>query len=233
MYAQTVKEIVRVARSIGVSRAGAGDGRIESAMKEVPFLNELRAGLLEAQPTWDIVISPPRAACDVLINGLRINLKLTDCKSSDNSVNKPSIFYSITGLPTYPYSSTWNDFYRLLAEARENGRIKQVRDRATEYHYLVKNKLTGDVLLKPIFDIHTYISNPSNDLQINWRNEFAHAEHVTPDAEYLQKVQQLLVCLQKSTRDMIARTRVFAEADVATLIQQQAEQHSTPVCDPS
>jgi hypothetical protein len=103
----------------------------------------------------------------------------------------------------------------------------------TEYHYLVKNKLTGEVLLKPIFDIHTYVSNPSNDLQIHWRSEFAHADYsVQTDAEYIQKVRALLECLQKSTRDMIARTREFAEADVGNLLTAVAE-HSTSASAPS
>jgi hypothetical protein len=47
----------------------------------------------------------------------------------------------------------------------------------TEYHYLVINKNTNEMLLKSIFDIHTYKSNPCNDLQINWDNEFKNIEY--------------------------------------------------------
>ena len=174
--------------------------------------------LLEKYPNWKVIVSPPRASCDIMVNSIRINLKLTDCKSSDNSVNKPSIYYSITGLTTYPYSSNWNSFLDKLTDAKKDNQIKKQRDKSTEYHYLVKNKLTSDVLLKPIFDIHTYVSNPSNHLQINWNNEFTNIEYHTEDADYLKKVESLLVCIQKSVKEMIERTKRFSEADISELL---------------
>jgi hypothetical protein len=223
-YEYTIQEIKRAATLVGIAKSENADGRIESAMKETPFLNEMKQILITDHPDWDVVISPPRASCDIMVNSIRINLKLTDCKSSDNSMNKPSIFYSITGLTTYPYSSNWNDFIERIREAK----IKKQRDKRTEYHYLVKNKLTGDVLLKPIFDIHTYVSNPSNDLQINWKNEFLHADYGIADADadsdsdsheqYMKKVEELLLCIQKSVREMIERSRLFAEADISALL---------------
>lgn len=213
-YTTTITTVAAVAKNIDVKREGC-DGRIDSAIKEVPFLEELKLRLLELHPSWDVVISPPRASCDLMVQGIRINLKLTDCKSSDNSVNKPSIFYSITGDTTYPFSSTWNQFYQRLRDAKHQ--IKTTRYQPTEYHYLVKNKLTGEVLLKPIFDIHTYMSNPSNDLQINWKHEFAHLEYRTEEADYLKKVESLMKCIQKSVREMIERTHDFAYADLEEL----------------
>ena len=211
-YEMTISEITRVCKLIGVIKSFE-DGRTDSAIKEKPFLEQMKKSLIEAHPTWDVVISPPRAACDVMVNSIRINLKLTDCKSSDNSMSKPSVYYSITGLTNYPYSSNWNEFFDRVA----NGQAKKVRDRTTEYHYLVKNKITGDVLLKSIFDIHTYVSNPSNHLQISWKNEFANIEYRTTDEEYLKKVQSLLRCIQKSVRDMIENSKRFAEADLTLL----------------
>jgi hypothetical protein len=217
-YDSTISEIKLVSKSISLVKS-SGDGRIDSAMKEIPFLTELKQLLLERNPEWDIIISPPRAAaCDILINSIRINLKLTDCKSSDNSMNKPSIYYSITGCSDYPYSSNWNNFLEKLIEAKSEGLIKSTRDKGTEYHYLVKNKITGDVLLKPIFDIHTYVSNPSNDLQINWKNEFANLEYFTEDDDYIKKMISLLTCIQKSVREMISRTNRFADADMMQLL---------------
>ena len=217
-YETTISEIRRVASIVGVAKSESDDGRIDSAIKETPFLNEMKRILSTNHPDWDIQISPPRASCDIMVNTIRINLKLTDCKSSDNSMNKPSIFYSITGLTTYPYSSTWNDFLERIRAAT----IKKQRDKPTEYHYLVKNKLTGDVLLKSIFDIHTYVSNPSNDLQINWKNEFLHADYGIDcdgsDEQYMKKVEELLRCIQKSVREMIERSRLFAEADIGALL---------------
>jgi len=215
-YNTTISEIESAAKSIDVKKT-EGDGRIDSAIKEKPFLIELEQLLLEKHPDWEIIISPPRASCDIMINSLRINLKLTDCKSSDNSMNKPAIYYSITGLSTYPYSSNWNNFYDNLTEAKNTKKIKTIRHKPTEYHYLVKNKLTGAVLLKPIFDIHTYVSNPSNDLQINWKNEFACADYYTRDEDYGEKVKSLVKCIQKSVQEMIEKTKRFAEADIDSL----------------
>jgi len=221
-YEQTISDIIFVAKSIDIKNTNReGDGRIDSAMKETPFLNEIKRQLLETHPDWDIVISPPRASCDIMINSIRINLKLTDCKSSDNSVNKPSIYYSITGLTTYPYSSNWNEFLERLQEAKQNNTIKKIRHKPSEYHYLVKNKLTGDVLLKPIFDIHEYVSNASNDLQINWKKEFINIDYFTEEENYLKKVRSLLQCIQKSVKEMIERTYKFAEADIGLLLNSE------------
>ena len=215
-YSNIISEIESAAKSVEVKKSD-GDGRIDSAVKETPFANELKRLLLEKHPDWEVIISPPRAACDIMINSIRINIKLTDCKSSDNSVNKPSIYYSITGLTTYPYSSNWNEFNDRLTEAE----IKPERHKPTEYHYLVKNKVTGDVLLKPIFDIHNYVSNPSNDLQINWKNEFANIEYRTEDADYRKKVYSLIMCIQKSTIEMIDRTKRFASADFSWILTKE------------
>lgn len=218
MYEYLVSEIQNVATQIKTQQYSGSDGRLDSAIKEGPFLEEMRAKLLQKNPTWDVQISPPRAACDVIINGLQINLKLTDCKTSDNSSNKRALYYSITGHTDYPQSSTWNYFLTRLAEAKETNKIKRVRDKMTEYHYLVKNKLSGEVLFKSVFDIHTYISNPSNDLQINWRNEFVNKGYYTNDEEYLNKVASLLQCIQKSVGEMIRRNSAFAQTNIRDLI---------------
>jgi hypothetical protein len=219
IYNTMISEIVAVSRSIGLIKS-AGDGRIDSAIKEGPFLIELKQLLSERNPEWEIIISPPRAACDIIINSLRINLKLSDCKQADNCMNKLSTYYSITGSSDeYPCSSNWNTFLDMLYAAKTAGRIKTTRNRNTEYHYLVKNKTTGEVLLKSIFDIHKYISNPSNDLQINWKNEFEQVEYVTEDDDYIKKVISLLSCIQKSVRDMINKTNRYADADLIELIK--------------
>ena len=209
-YITMISEIETIAKLIDITKTDSVcDGRIDSAIKEKPFLNKLMDLLLVKHPHWEIVISPPRASCDIMINSIRINLKLTD-------FNKPSIYYSITGLTTYPYSSNWNEFLDRLIEANVANNIKKIRHKQTEYHYLVKNKLTGDVLLKPIFDIHTYVSNPSNDLQINWKNEFTHFEYHTEDANYENKVKSLIKCIQKSVKEMIEYLKYFVEHPIQT-----------------
>jgi hypothetical protein len=210
-YQETIAAIKAAAASIQVERIGE-DGRIGSAMSEKPFLEELKRRL---PPTYQVDLPRARAPQDVIINGIRINAKLTDCKTSDNAANKPSLFWSITG-EQYPYASNWNHFLEKMVAAKAAGKIKAERDPMTEYHYLAKNKTTGEVLLKSVFDIHTYVSNPSNDLQINWGNEFAHADYVAPD--YKKKVAELLGAIQRSVREMISRTQSFANAKFDELL---------------
>jgi hypothetical protein len=217
VYQETIDEIARIAKAIKIGNGTQCDGRIESAVKEKEFLEKLENVLLKDHPSWSVTIAPIRAACDILVNHIRINLKLTECKSSDNSANKPSIFYSITGNTEYPYSTTWNDFWEELMRAKQKGSIKTTRNKSTEYHYLVKNKINDDVLLKPIFDIHTYVSNPSNDLQINWKNEFKYKDYVTQENDYHAKVFTLLQTLQRSVREMCERNKKFADASLGDL----------------
>lgn len=214
-YDTMVAEITSVAESISLAQNTQedGDGRIDSAIKETPFVNDLKRIILERHPDWEVEIPPPRAPHDIMVNGIRINVKLTDCKSADNSVSKPSIYYSITAIATYPHSSNWNEFVDRIMRAGSADQIKKQRHRPTEYHYLVKHKITGDVLFKSIFDIHTYVSNPSNDLQIGWKNEFAHADYRTEDADYPTKVKSLLNCLTSSAKKKIETTYRLAEAN--------------------
>jgi hypothetical protein len=103
----------------------------------------------------------------------------------------------------------YNAFFKTLKETPK----KAVRDQMTEYHYLVVNKETGKILLKPILDIHTFKTNPCNDLQINWRSEFKHADHVTPSLNFNAKIQELLKVIQTSVRRLIASMKDFADAD--------------------
>lgn len=217
-YKNTISETIDIAKMIDIQKTKT-DGRIDSAIKEGPFLKELKKNVLKKHPSWQVIISPPRASYDIMINSIQINVKLTECKSRDNSMNKQSIYFSITGKTDYPYSSTWNMFLDKMIEAKSANQIKQIRDKSTEYHYLVKNKITGEILLKPIFDIHTYVSNPTNNLQINWKNEFDHKNYFIEEKEYLDKVQSLLFCIQKSVREMIVRTNEFAQSDMKLLFK--------------
>jgi len=225
-YYYTINEIETVAKSISLKKDEKtlkdgpveGDGRIESAMKEKPFLDELKRILLERNPEWEIVISPPRASCDIIINSLRINLKLTDCKSADNSNNKSAICYSLTGFDDYPNSSNWNTFNEYLLEIIKTNKIKKTRNKSTEYHYLVKNKKTGEVLFKPIFDIYEYLGNPSNILQINWGNEFINKEYSCKEEDYSKKILELLNCIQTSVRRNYENSKKFMETNFSELL---------------
>jgi len=210
-YEETVSEVLRVAKTIPVVRTG-GDGRIESAVMEVPFLSELKRQLLMEHLTWKITIPDARSSKDIIVNDVRINLKITK-GSADNSVSKPEIYYSITGDDTYPTSSNWNHFWKRLQVAKGNNQIKTTRIKQSEYHYLVKNKMTGATLLKAIFDVKNIQSNADNDFQINWKKEFKHNAETADDTLYMKRVERVITTIHKSINMKIERTKIFAEAD--------------------
>jgi hypothetical protein len=104
----------------------------------------------------------------------------------------------------------FSDWYKKILA----GKIKPCRDRMTEYHFLVVNKETSEVLLKSILDIHTFKSNPCNDLQINWKNEFKNVSYLTLDDDYEQKVKSLLKTLQISAKQYLHSIIDFANANI-------------------
>lgn len=221
LYNLIISEIKTIAEKIEINKTGEtvkNDGRMTSLLKEQPFLDELKRILLERNPKWEINISPPRASYDFSVNGILFNLKLTDCKTADNSLNKSCIYYSITGLTDYPYSSNWNNFIDYILKAKNNNKIKKIRNKSTEYHYLVKNKINGEVLVKPIFDIYEYISNPSNILQINWKKEYLNKEYYCKDDDYLKKVIELVKCIQKSVKENYENSKKLIETNFSELL---------------
>lgn len=137
---------------------------------------------------------------DIKIQGIIINLKLTKCIGSDNASNKLAFLGSITGDYNHKNGFTWTEFANKYQQAKLNNRIKTNRHRQSELHYLVKDKNTGKVLFKPLFDIHTYKSNPYNDLQINWSNEFSQNGYCIDKNMYEYKIKELLDCIKESCR---------------------------------
>jgi hypothetical protein len=205
-YSETIDAIKAACARIVLSYSGDGDGRIVSAIKETEYLAALKTSLEASHPAFTISIPKERYWYDIRINNIPINLKLTT-GGTDNAFNKVAILYSITGVEVTRRNMNFDAWYGLIRSMQP----KVERDRATEYHYLAVHKTTGAVILKPIFDIHTYKANPCNDLQINWRNEFAHADYVCPS--HHAKTQELLRTVQASVLAAHASARVFADAD--------------------
>ena len=91
-YDATIAEIEATAKSISIKKTGdGGDGRIDSAMKEVPFLAEMKRLLLEKNPDWEIVIAPPRSSYDIMVNSIRINLTGSVTWGVPNPKSKPKL----------------------------------------------------------------------------------------------------------------------------------------------
>lgn len=212
-YAHTVKSIKDACMCMSPFKTSesmqGGDGRITSAVKEKDYLDELEVKLKEIDPDTLFERPPDRFWYDVRINKIPINLKLT-MGGTDNVFNKKSIIYTLTGDDSATGNMNFNDWYKKLL----HGKMKEERDRSTEYHFLVVNKETSEVLLKSILDIHTFKSNPCNDLQINWKNEFKHIDYVTPDELYEQKAKSLVKMVQTSVKQYMQSILDFASADI-------------------
>jgi len=207
MYAETITAIKSICAQINLTYSKEGDGRLTSAVKETEYLQALKAGLLTNNPTFTVVLPKERYWYDVLINDIPINLKLTT-GGTDNAFNKTAIVFTIQGIILEKRNMNFNQWYKIL----KDGPWKPARDHKTEYHYLVVNKDSGKVLLKSILDIHSYKSNPCNDLQINWTNEFKHIDYFTPDSMFKEKIKDLLTTIQNSVKQAISGMSEFAAA---------------------
>ena len=206
-YNRTIAAIRTACATIRMTFAGGGDGRVESSVKEGPYLDALKTAL---GPDHTVEISPPRFWHDVLIDGIPFNLKLTECASADNMFDKVAIHYTITGQVLTKKNMNFDTWWSGLVAATK----KTVRDPATEYHFIVVNKRTGAALVKSLIDIHSYKKNPCNILQIGWANEFANAGYEVATADYREKVRELLGTIQASLLQRRASEDEFCKADL-------------------
>lgn len=209
-YPEIIQAIQTESIKINIEYPTEGDGRITSSIKETEYLSLLEMGLKETHPQLEFETQPrERHWWDFRVNKIPFNLKLTT-GGTDNAFNKVAIIYSISGIEIKNKNMNYNKFFKILKEYPK----KDTRDRMTEYHYLVINKTNGDILVKSIFDIHSYKSNPSNDLQIDWSNEFRNIDFVIPDANVKEKIRQLIKTIQISVQKAIAGMNEFANADI-------------------
>ena len=209
-YSKTYEEIVKACSAIHMQFEVGEDGRIESAVKETEYLDKLNEILHASNPDFWIVRPRARHWFDIKINEIPINLKLTT-GGTDNACNKKAIAYSISGDDDLPSNTNFDRWFAHLKTMPK----KVNRDRSSEYHYLVLNKITGKLLFKSIFDIHSYKSNPCNDMQISWAQEFLNADYkVVSNEDYKAKVRELLKTVQRSVKQRIASMNEFAAADI-------------------
>lgn len=221
IYEETIMAIKSACETINVSFiTAATDGRISSAMKESEYLTTLKAAL---PPHFTTEIAKDRHWYDVRINDIPINLKLTT-GGTDNAFNKVALIYTLTGTEPAKRNMNFSELWAHLKAAPK----KPTRDRQTEYHYLVVDKPTGNTLLKSILDIHTYKSNPCNDMQINWANEFRNMDYYSAEEEYQEKVKELVGCVQRSVRQALESMKAFADADVGSLFPPEPEPEPEP-----
>ena len=211
-YSQTYNSIVQTCSEINILFGESEDGRITSAVKETEYLDKLEKGILSKNPDFKIDRPKARHWYDIRINDIPINLKLTT-GGTDNAFNKVAIVFSISGEEIKKKNMNYNTWFNYLKTMPK----KQVRDKQTEYHYLVLNKNNGALLFKSILDIHSYKSNPCNDMQISWGQEFLQKDYKIDDEQYKEKIKELLKTVQKSVKQLIESMREFSDADIDTL----------------
>lgn len=209
-YQEIIQAIKIECAKINLIFSKDGDGRLTSAVKEKEYLNLLEKGLKENYPDFIFEHQPAeRWWWDFRVNSIPINLKLTT-GGTDNAFNKIAILYTISGVEVEKKNMNYNLFLKTIKESPK----KSVRNHNTEYHYLVVNKNTGAILLKSILDVHTFRSNPCNDLQINWANELKHSDFITPDINFKEKIRELLRTIQISVRQAIEGMKEFSDANI-------------------
>lgn len=208
-YDYITTTIKTICSDINLSYASDNDGRLISAIKEKEYLDLLEKKLLEKDSTFVIVRPKDRFWYDIRINNIPINLKITT-GGTDNAFNKVAIIYTISGTEIETKNMNYNKWFKLLMDSKH----KKIRDPKTEYHYLVINKNDNKFLLKSIIDIHSFKTNPSNDLQINWTNEFKNIDHKTTDTDFLKKIKEIIKSVQSSVKQAITGMKEFAESDI-------------------
>jgi hypothetical protein len=207
---QTLEAIRHAARSISTEFPRGGDGRLVSAIHEGPYLERLKQAL---GPQFHFEIAPPRHWYDFKVDGIPINLKITE-GGTDNAFNKAALLFTYSGQVPLRTAGNMNQLLSRLKDLQ----ALTIRDPSTEYHYLVIHKRTGNFILKSILDIHTYIPNcaADNKMQINWDNEFSNQNYAAPDRR--EKLKTLLRVIQEACRKQIDNMRQFAECPIDSLM---------------
>ena len=202
---ETLEAIRQAAKTIIMTYPHDEDGRITSAVKEKEYLVKLKTAL---GPRFDCEIPKKRAWYDFKVDGIFINLKISE-GGGDNAFNKKSLLLTWGGSVSDKQSGNMNELWQNL---KMTSRI-EVRDPLTEYHYLVVYKKSGDVLLKSLVDIHTYMPNcAGNVMQINWNKEWINKDYVGTSRS--AKMLELAKVVQEACRKQCENMRQFVDGSL-------------------
>lgn len=189
---------------------GDMDGRLASAGLEREVVKILQDHIRkEGAEEVEFEIPKDRHWFDVRIGGIPINIKITN-GGTDNAFNKVAVLYSLTGWEPPLKNMNFNQFYHHLLET------PWVRERnpLAEYHYLVFHKTTGEFLFRSLLDIEAFQSNPSNILQICWKNELRRPDS-QPSHPLDSGIRILKIC-QKSLKTALESSETFINANIET-----------------
>ena len=182
-----------------VSANSNEDGRVNSNYDEAKIILSLQEKFSDKV----IVKLPPRATGDFAvmdpeteIDGFTtVNIKSTT-KGFDNAFSKKGLLLSFTDLKYEEINNaklTWSTLYKLLTTK------KKFINR--DYWYFVFNKNNmRDFRIKGMQDITHWKCNPTNMLQIDWKNEWDAINNKTVEDAYKEIHHGIKVCMAK---DMI------------------------------
>jgi len=190
------------------------NGRLESYNLENIYLQNLKKKL--EKNDFIMEISKERHWYDMKINDIPMNLKLSSFGGADNAFNKKSILYSIRGdISNINYGNMNNKEF--FEELKKKDLWKNERNIETEYHFLVINKLKpSEIIIKSLFDIKKYISNPTNILQVEWKKELKNIDYTCDNID--EKISQLLKTIQLSYRKKTCDMENYVNCDIDDLV---------------
>lgn len=165
MIPQTLQEVISYLQSqILVLPAGSGDGRTDSTFAENYIISKIKEADKWKVEAPNKKSNNNRAWYDVKIDGFFIDIKVSECKTADNTQAKKAIYYLLTGDEnTGNIPDRGDEFFRLMYK---NESPNEIRD----YYYLVVNKTdTSDVFMVSLKGLAKCNVNPSNmPFQVNW-----------------------------------------------------------------
>jgi len=209
IYEETCNAINKECSFIKLKYSSKKDGRLDSANLESKFLNDLQGSFKKNYPSFDFEIPKNRHWYDVKINNIPINLKITS-GGRDNAFNKVSILYTICGEEIDKKHMNFNSWWDEIEKCNK----KDVRDKKSEYHYLVVDKNSSNIMFKSILDISEYHTNPCNILQIDWKNEFNNMNYSIEDKDFKKKINILLKTIQTSVKQDVESKMKLVNAKI-------------------
>lgn len=193
------------------------DGRVNSTMNETWYLKKMTSYLYQYEPQLIVHCSMSREWYDISVDGIPINLKLT-LGGTDNAFNKTSIEYTMNGKIPERKKATYNEWFERLEKEYEE--MENVRNFHKEYHFLAIDKLNGGHCFKSMLDIQSYRSNPSNILQICWKNEFEDKDKKSirhlKMVDKREKIIHILNIVQSSLKQDYESKRLFIDSPIFT-----------------
>ena len=162
MKYKKLKEVVDFLNSKNISISEEhGDGRINSVVDEKTIIDTL----IKEYGSENIVEPIVRHWFDVKIFDNPVNIKVSAFKTADNFSSKRALLYSLTNLSENEIEkvNTWFDF-------QEKVKLGKSIDNNRDYHCIVLNKQTNEVILQGLKTLTKLTPNGNNLLfQINWK----------------------------------------------------------------